>query len=326
MVRTLQTLTAELERLGHGVIHITPDRFASIPCPTYPEIRLAVLPGRKVARMIEEAHPCAIHIATEGPLGLAARNYCARRGIPFTTAYHTRFPEYVKARFGLPRGVSYAFLRWFHRPSSSIMVATASIESELRSRGFANMTRWGRGVDLDLFHPRDKSFLDGPRPVLLYVGRVAVEKNIEAFLQLELPGTKYVVGDGPLLSTLKAKYPDVRFAGVKAGEELAAHYAAADVMVFPSLTDTFGLVVLEALASGVPVAAFPVAGPQDILTGSGAGCLDADLAKAVKEALAISPGACLRHARRYSWAFSAEQFLCNLAPFETLANPRPLPV
>ncbi len=324
MVRTLQTLILELEKLGHQIVPITPDRFASIPCPTYPEIRLAVLPGRKLARMIQEAHPCAIHIATEGPLGLAARNYCTRLGIPFTTAYHTRFPEYVKARFNLPLAVSYAFLRWFHRPSSCIMVATASIEAELRARGFKNMARWGRGVDLATFHPRGKDLLAGPKPILLYVGRVAVEKNIEAFLSLKVPGTKYVVGDGPLLPALKARYPEVRFVGAKMGEELAAHYAAADAMVFPSLTDTFGLVVLEALASGVPVAAFPVPGPLDILGGSDAGILDLNLAQAVEKALSIPPEACVQHAQSFSWGHSAKQFLHNLSPFETLANPLPV--
>lgn len=294
---------------------ITPEQFRSVPCPTYPEIRLALFPGRKMARTIESFRPCVVHIATEGPLGLTARRYCVSRGIPFTTAYHTKFPEYLAARSPIPARWTYKGMRWFHRPSAAVMVATATVEKELTRHGFDNIKRWSRGVDTDLFRPREKSFLDLPRPIALYVGRVAVEKNIEAFLALPEPHSKVVVGDGPQMSQLAKKYPDVRFVGLKQGEELARYYAAADVFVFPSLTDTFGLVILEALACGVPVAAYPVAGPLDVIGDAPVGCLHTDLATAVREALKISPEACRAHAERYSWAASAAQFLENVKPF-----------
>lgn len=320
VVRTLMRTVEELQRLGHEAKVISPDLFRSIPCPTYAEIRLAVLPRREMARLIDSFQPCAIHIATEGPLGFAARNYCRSRRLPFTTAFHTRFPEYIKARIGLPLPVGYWAMRRFHALSSGVMVATASLEDELRGRGFRNLRRWTRGVDTDLFHPRDKSFLDLPRPVHLYVGRVAVEKNIEAFLRLDLPGSKIVVGGGPQLGELARRYPAVRFAGPRQGEDLARHYAAADVFVFPSRTDTFGLVLLEALASGVPVAAFPVPGPLDVVDGAGVGFLEDDLAAAARQALAIAPEACRAYALQFSWQRSAEQFLGNLQPFDPAIN------
>lgn len=294
---------------------ITPEQFRSVPCPTYPEIRLALFPGRRMARTIERFRPCVVHIATEGPLGLTARRYCVRRGIPFTTAYHTKFPEYLEARMPIPASLTYKGMRWFHKPSSAVMVATATVENELARRGFGNIRRWSRGVDTTLFRPRDKAFLDLPRPIALYVGRVAVEKNIEAFLALPEPRSKVVVGDGPQLEQLARKYPDVRFVGLKEGEDLARHYAAADVFVFPSLTDTFGLVLLEALACGVPVAAYPVAGPLDVIGDAPVGCLHDDLAVAVREALKASPDACRAHAEKYSWAASTAQFLDNVKPF-----------
>ena len=320
VVRTLARTVEELKLLGHDAQIISPDRFASFPCPTYAEIRLAVLPRRRLARLIDSYQPCAIHIATEGPLGMAARRYCLRRKLPFTTAFHTRFPEYVKARIGLPLPVGYAALRRFHAPASGVMVATASLERELAARGFRNLRRWSRGVDTDLFCPRDKSFLDLPRPVHLYVGRVAVEKNIEAFLRLDLPGSKLVVGGGPQLAELARRYPGVRFAGPRQGEDLARHYAAADVFVFPSRTDTFGLVLLEALASGVPVAAFPVPGPLDVVDGAGVGVLGEDLAAAAHRALAVPPEACRAYALKFSWRRAAEQFLANLQPFDPAVN------
>ncbi|HKF64408.1 MAG TPA: glycosyltransferase family 1 protein [Dongiaceae bacterium] len=320
VVRTLMRTVDELKGLGHEMQVISPDLFRSVPCPTYAEIRLAVLPRRHMTRLIDSFQPCAIHIATEGPLGLAARRYCLRRKLPFTTAFHTRFPEYVKARIGLPLPVGYAALRRFHKPASGVMVATASLEHELAGRGFRNLRRWTRGVDTDLFRPRDKSFLDLPRPVHLYVGRVAVEKNIEAFLKLELAGSKIVVGGGPQLAELSRRYPEVRFAGPRQGENLARHYAAADVFVFPSRTDTFGLVLLEALASSVPVAAYPVPGPLDVVDGAGVGFLDEDLASAARHALAISPEACRRYALQFSWQRSAAQFLGNLQPFDPAIN------
>lgn len=314
VVRTLFRTREELTALGHDVTVISPDQFFNLACPTYPEIRLALFANAKVAARLAELAPDAVHISTEGPLGMAARRYCIAHELPFTTAYHTRFPEYVAARFAVPLSWTYAWLRRFHATAWSVMVATASIEEDLQSRGFGNIRRWSRGVDTELFQPRDKAFLDLPRPIHLYVGRVAVEKNIEAFLTLDLKGSKVVVGDGPQLAELKRKYPDVHFLGAKTGVDLAHHYAAADVFVFPSLTDTFGLVVLEALACGLPVAAFPVAGPKDILAGSNAGALDPDLAVAVERALKISPQACRSWAERYTWRAATEQFLGNLAP------------
>ncbi len=244
-----------------------------------------------------------------------ARRHCRRQRIPFTTAYHTRFPEYIHARWRISPRLTYRLLRWFHRPAASVMVATQTIEDALRSQGFDNIRRWSRGVDTQLFRPRPKDFLDDPRPISLYVGRVAVEKGLEDFLALDIEGTKIVVGDGPQRPALEAKYPGVRFVGVKTGEELAQYYAAADVFVFPSRTDTFGLVLLEALASGVPVAAFPVPGPLDVIDGSGAGCLDDNLGVAVRTALTIPASVCQAHAQTFSWQSSVSQFLGNLRVF-----------
>ncbi len=298
------------------MIVLGPDRFRTIRCPSYPEIRLAVTSPRRLGRMIDACMPAAIHLATEGPLGVAARFHCRRRGHPFTTAYHTRFPEYVRARWRVPIALPYAFVRWFHSGATRTMVATPSIEAALRERGIARTVRWSRGVDLELFRPRAEPFLkDLPRPLALYVGRVAVEKNIEAFLAMPFPGSKVVVGDGPQLAALKAGRPEVRFLGAKHGEELARHYAAADVFVFPSRTDTFGLVMLEALACGTPVAGFPVPGPLDVIGDSGAGILADDLGEATRQALAIPRDRCRAHAETFSWEASAEQFLGNLQPF-----------
>jgi glycosyltransferase involved in cell wall biosynthesis len=318
VVRTLTRVTEELEQMGHEVRVVSPDLFLNIPCPTYPEIRLALFPRRKLRALLDSLQPCAIHVSTEGPLGLATRAYCKKRGYPFTTAYHTKFPEYVRARAMIPLKLTYALMRRFHADSAGVMVATPSIEAELRARGFGNIRHWSRGVDTELFRPWDKGPKDLyhlPRPVHLYVGRVAVEKNIEAFLALKLDGSKVVVGDGPLLPELKRRYPDVTFLGAKEGEELARCYAAADVFVFPSRTDTFGLVLLEALASGLPVAAYPVPGPLDVVDGVGVGFLDEDLARAARSALAIPPQRCRDYALQYSWRRSAEQFLENLKPF-----------
>ncbi|MCC6913553.1 MAG: glycosyltransferase family 1 protein [Rhodospirillaceae bacterium] len=319
VVRTLTALRRHLDARGHEAVMITPDQFNTVPCPTYPEIRLALFPGRKMARAIESLRPCVVHIATEGPLGFTARRYCLRRDIPFTTAYHTKFPEYLEARAPIPATWTYRGLRWFHRPSSAVMVATQTVENELVSRGFSNVRRWSRGVDTRMFRPRGKGFLDLPRPIALTCGRVAVEKNIEAFLSLPEPKSKVVVGDGPQMDMLAKKYPEVKFVGVKQGEDLARFYAAADVFVFPSLTDTFGLVLLEALACGVPVAAYPVAGPRDVIGDAPVGCLHEDLATAVREALKASPEACRAHAEKYSWAASTAQFLDNLRPFPPAA-------
>jgi glycosyltransferase involved in cell wall biosynthesis len=314
VVRTLSTVAGELRLLGHDVSVIGPDRFRTIPCPTYPDIRLAVDALSKLPPLIRAYAPDAIHISTEGPLGFAARRYCRQNGLAFTTAYHTKFPEYIEARTRIPPSWTYRLIRPFHAAAARVMVSTGSIEAELRRNGFDNIVRWSRGVDTSLFRPRDKSFLRDPRPIALYVGRVAVEKNIAAFLDLPFAGTKYVVGDGPQLRLLRRRYPGVRFVGMKTGEDLANHYAASDVFVFPSRTDTFGLVLLEALASGIPVAAYPVAGPLDVIGDAPVGCLDEDLAAAVAKALTLRPEACRAHALHFSWRASAEQFLRNLVP------------
>ncbi|MGO1120278.1 glycosyltransferase family 4 protein [Rhodovibrionaceae bacterium A322] len=315
VVRTLARIKQELESLGLQVTIISPQDFKTIPCPTYPEIRLALAPGRMVRKRLRALSPDAIHIATEGPLGWAARGYCLKHNFPFTTSYHTRFPEYVSARIPVPSSWGYRVMRWFHGPSKGVMVATKSLRKDLESKGFSNIVDWTRGVDTELFHPRQESVLDLPRPIYLYVGRVSVEKNIGAFLDLELEkGTKVVVGDGPQLSELKKTYPDVVFTGAKEGEELSRHFASGDIFVFPSKTDTFGLVLLEAMASGLPVAAYPVTGPLDVVDGFGVGALDNDLAYAIKRAIVIPKERCRAHAMTYSWEACAQQFLGNLAP------------
>ena len=298
------------------MIYITPDQFRTITCPTYPEIRLAVFPGKQMAQLIESYRPCAIHIATEGTLGLSARHYCVKRGVPFTTAFHTRFPEYLQARFLIPKQWTYKAMHWFHSQASNVMVATQSIENELTAHGFKNIQRWSRGVDTELFKPRSKDFLDLPRPIMLYVGRVAIEKNIEAFLKVRTAGTKVIIGDGPQLDALKRKHPDAAFLGAKQGEELAQYFAAADVFVFPSLTDTFGLVLLEALASGIPVAAYPVPGPLDVIGQEPVGCLHHSLDAAIEIALKADPAMCRAHAMTFSWAASTAQFLANISVFD----------
>jgi len=308
VVRTLEALTVELRALGHAVQVIGPERFFSLPLPSYPEVRLALPPPARLRAMIDGFAPTAIHIATEGPLGLAARRHCLARKLRFTTAFHTRFPEYLACRLPVPLTWSYAALRRFHAPADAVMVATPRLERTLRGRGFTRLRHWTRGVDTELFRPRDKSHLDGPRPISLYVGRVAVEKNLEAFLALDLPGCKYVVGDGPQLRWLQRRHPAVRFLGYKQGEELARCYAAADVFVFPSRTDTFGLVLLEALACGVPVAAYAVPGPLDVIGRSMVGCLDDDLGRAVQAALAVPAAACRAYAMGFTWRNSARQF------------------
>jgi glycosyltransferase involved in cell wall biosynthesis len=287
-----------------------------MPCPTYPDIALSLLPRRRLVRMIEAFRPDALHIATEGPLGLAARSWAKRNGFPFTTAFHTRFAEYLHARTRMPVRPIYAWMRRFHGAGQGTMVATQSLRDELASRGFLNIRSWSRGVDLDLFKPFPREEWDLPRPIFIYVGRVAVEKNIGAFLALDLPGSKVVVGDGPQRASLQRAYPTVRFAGPRYGEALARAYAGADVFVFPSLTDTFGLVLLESLACGTPVAAFPVTGPRDILADADGkiGSVGADLRTAALDALTADRRACRAHAERYSWRSCAETFLSHLVP------------
>ena len=313
VVMTLTHTRDQLRRMGHEVLVVSPNEFRTVPCPTYPEIRLSLFPGRKLARVLTTFAPEAVHIATEGPLGLAARNWSRQHDLPFTTSFHTRFPEYVQLRTRIPLAVGYAVMRWFHGPAATVMVATPALRDELAARGFTNLGLWSRGVDTGLFRPREKTFLTDPRPIFMYMGRVAIEKNITAFLDLDLPGTKYVVGGGPDLAMLRAKYPAVRFTDYKVGEELATYLAAADVFVFPSRTDTFGLVVIEALACGVPVAAFPVQGPADIIEQGVTGFVDNDLRAAALNALSLAPAACRLAAHPYSWEACTRQFLAHLA-------------
>ena len=314
VVVTIRNTIACLERWGHEVLVLSPEGFRTIPMPTYPEIPLAVLPGRGVARRFRETHPDAVHIATEGPLGIAARDYCVARGLPFTTAYHTCFPEYVRPRFGVPLAWTYAWLRRFHRPSSAVLVGTGAIRDLLEQRGFENVADWSRGVDLELFHPDEARFEEYPRPVFTCVGRVAIEKNLPAFLRLDLPGTKVVVGDGPELARLRKRFPDAVFTGTQSGKELASHYQRSDVFVFPSRTDTFGLVLLEAMACGTPVAAFPVRGPIDVVKDPSAGILNEDLATAALTALNLDRAEVRRYAERFSWEKCTRQFLAHLVP------------
>ena len=316
VVRTLDTLGTILRKFGNEVLYITPQDFNTVPMPTYPEIKLAVLPNRKVARMINDFKPDAIHIATEGTIGRAARRFCLRRSYPFTTSFHTRFAEYTHERFKFPIDWGYEILKDFHKYGDALMVATPGMKEELEGRGFDNLKLWARGVDTNVFTPGDRSFLDHlPRPIFLYVGRLAVEKSIEDFLEIELPGTKLIVGDGPQTEELKAKYKDAVFTGPMFGDDLVKHYAASDVFVFPSRTDTFGLVNVEALACGVPVAAYPVRGPVDILKDAPAGCgaLNDDLRIACLEALEHrNPEECREHAMKFSWEAGARQFIANL--------------
>ena len=319
VVRTLSMVAQELGAQGHRVEVIGPDRFRTVALPTYASIRVALAPGRRLAAMIDAFQPHALHVATEGPLGLAARRWALRRGMAFTTSFHTRFPEYLHARTRTPLGLSYAWLRRFHNAGAAMMVATASLRRELAQRGFRNVRPWTRGVDLGRFRPgaadsRAAPDAPYPRPVFLYVGRVAVEKNVGAFLSLDLPGTKLVVGDGPQREALARAHPAARFLGERHGAALSEAYAAADAFVFPSLTDTFGLVLLESLASGTPIAAHPVTGPADILEGAapGVGALDHDLRAAAMRALGGDRAACRAHAERFSWRACADAFLANL--------------
>ncbi len=306
VVRTLSEVCNAWREHGHNVVTLTPDKFRTIPCPTYPEIRLAINAWPKMGHMLEAINADAIHIATEGPLGWAARSYCLKHDIPFTTAFHTKFPEYVNKRTGLPKRWGYALLRKFHAPAAHMMVATPSLARELEAKGFTNCTPWTRGVDTELFHPSKRQPLDYPAPILLYVGRVAVEKNIEAFLSLHTEGTKLIVGDGPARADLEKRYPEAVFLGVKKGEELATLYASADCFVFPSKTDTFGLVMLEAMAAGTPVAAYPVTGPLDVLKDGKAAAMHETLSHAIEKALTLSRDASREYALNFSWQRCAD--------------------
>jgi glycosyltransferase involved in cell wall biosynthesis len=314
VVHTLEANAQAAKTLGADVVFLTPEGFWSVGLPSYPGIRLALPRRREIFSRIAVIQPDAIHIATEGTIGHFARWYCLTERLPFTTSFHTRFADYASARFPVPQGLTWAWLRWFHNAGRGTMVSTPSLAAELRQQGFHTVLRWPRGVDSRLFHP-DHAIDPGlPRPIFLAVGRLAVEKNLEAFLSLDLPGSKVVVGDGPMLDKLKRRYPEAHFLGRREGKDLARLYASADAFVFPSRTDTFGLVLLEALASGVPVAAYPVPGPLDVIGDSGAGVLDEDLRRAALAALEIPREHCRAHALRFTWPASADQFVANLCP------------
>jgi glycosyltransferase involved in cell wall biosynthesis len=326
VVSTLRQTTSCLEKLGHEMLLVTPNLFHSVPCPTYPEIRLALFPYRGVANLISGFHPDAIHIATEGSLGFAARRYCLKHRLKFTTSYHTQFPQYLRQRYPIPISLSYRALHWFHGAATHCMVSTQTVRNQLAERGFRNLVRWQRGVDTELFKPGAKDFLQLPRPIAAYVGRVAIEKNIDAFLRMPWQGTRLVIGDGPELPRLKAQYPEAVYAGFRFGEDLARHLAASDVFVFPSLTDTFGLVNLEAMACGVPVAAFPVAGPIDVVEDGVTGALDEDLARAALRALSIDPNNCRERALNSGWERCSREFESNLVPAHGQRSARGVPV
>lgn len=314
VVRTLSNVCEELKALGHDLLIIHPGLFVNLPCPRYSEILLSVLPGRRLALELDRFAPQAIHLATEGPLGLAGRRYCLQRNVPFTTSYHTQFPHYMYKYAKVPPRLTYRFLRWFHGGAQSTLVPTPSIKSELDSRGFANISVWTRGVDTDLFQPYQTKVYDHERPICVYMGRVAPEKNIEAFLRADLPGTKVVIGDGPAMSAMRRRFADAKYVGYKHGRELAEHIADADVFVFPSTTDTFGVVMLEAMACGVPVAAYPVTGPIDVVKDGEVGALREDLAEACLAALNMNRDACRAYAQQFSWRRCAEMFFDHLAP------------
>lgn len=341
VVRTLEMTVQTLRRRGHIVETITPDAYRTVACPSYPEIRLALAGRRAIGRRLDGFAPDALHIATEGPLGWAARGWALAEDMPFTTSFHTRFPDYVAMRTRLPADWFWPVVRRFHGPAVAAMVATPTLAAELAENGIGPTMPWSRGVDLSLFTPDgpsrgtatqtiERSSISGSadsnlsRPILLYVGRVAVEKSIDVFLAADVPGTKVVVGDGPARAMLATRFPDAVFLGPLRGEALAAAYRSADAFVFPSRTDTFGLVMIEALACGTPVAAFPVAGPLDIVGRDGhgplgrssapIGVLDEDLAVAIRRALLLDRAACAAEGRRYSWDACTDQFQAALRP------------
>ncbi len=312
VVQTYERLTEQLLRWGHEVEFIDPNGFRTLPLPTYPEIRLALITPGHARRRIADYRPDHIHIATEGPVGLATRAYCVGKRQPFTTSYHTRFPEYLTTRLPfVPQRWGYAFERWFHNAGAGIMVSTPSLLAELTEKGLKRLMPWTRGVDTELFRPRDVRMF-GSDAVFLYVGRVSIEKNLNAFLDLDLPGKKVIVGGGPRLAMLKADYPDAVFTGPLFGEALAEAFASSDVFVFPSRTDTYGVVLLEALASGVPIAAFPVTGPRDVVVHGKVGHLSDDLREAALQALTMDRTACRDYALGFSWETCARQFIHNV--------------
>lgn len=334
VVRSLSTTVTNLLARGHEVELVTPQQFRTVPMPGYKEIRLALVPRFGTRRSLTDFAPEIVHIATEGPIGWSGRSWCKAHGVPFTSAFHTRFPDYAAVRTGLSAERFWPVMRRFHAPSRAVLAATPTLAAELAGRWIERVRPWSRGIDRWLFHPMHKphaAMADLPRPILLNVGRVAVEKNLEAFLDLEFPGSKVVVGDGPDRARLEMEYPEAIFLGSLSGEELASAYCAADCFVFPSRTDTFGLVVIEALACGLPVAAYPVAGPLDIVGTEGrgpnadfvatVGALDEDLASAVARALQLDRLAAATYGARFSWEAATDQFTAALeaALFDSIA-------
>ncbi|WP_052640041.1 glycosyltransferase family 4 protein [Zavarzinella formosa] len=323
VVRSWETSIAKLQERGHTVAVLEPGMFLGVAAPLYNEIRLAITSRRVIASCIREFRPDVIHIATEGPVGLSVRGYCQRNRRPFTTSYHSNFPEFLEHLVSFPARWSYRYMRWFHSASRCVLVSTPTLERDLRARGFNHLARWSRGVDLSLFYPRPKTF-DYPRPIQLYAGRVSREKSVEAFLATDTPGTKIVVGDGPMREQLQRAFPKAVFLGYRRGPALAEAYANADVFVFPSKTDTFGLVMIEAMACGIPVAAYPVLGPIDVVTAPGVGCLHKDLATAIKLALISgNADACVQHARQFDWDRCTDQLLANFVSAKPMSSPNP---
>lgn len=320
VVTTLERTAHCLSELGHDARIVSPEQFRTLPCPIYPEIRLALAPGARLGRMLTDHTFDSIHIATEGPLGIAARRVCLRGGLAFTTSYHTQFPQYVRARMPLPEAWTYAFLRWHHAPARRTLVPTPQQRAVLVRRGFGRVVLWSRGVDTEIFRPRGRAHPGLRRPILIYVGRVAIEKNLEAFLAADVPGTKVVVGDGPDRDALARRYPDAHFVGYKFDADLAGHLSSADALVFPSRTDTFGLVMLEAMACGTPVAAYPVTGPIDVVRPGVDGVLDDDLAAAIRGALELDRDACRASAAHRTWRRATEQFFDHLVDCRTGAD------
>lgn len=320
VVRTWETSIAKLRERGHTVAVLEPSLFTNIAAPFYHEIRLAIPNRRRIAQFVKDFQPSMIHIATEGPLGIAMRGLCVRKRWPFTTSYHSNFPEFLEHLIRVPTRLTYKFMKWFHSASACVFVSTPTLENNLRALGFGKMARWSRGVDLSLFYPRPKQ-PEYPRPIMVYAGRVSKEKNIEAFLQVNCPGTKVIVGDGPIRESLQKQFPDAKFVGYRRGAALAEAYANADVFVFPSKTDTFGLVMIEAMACGIPVAAYPVIGPIDVVTAPGVGALNDDLALAIKQALSTGDAiACVQHAAQFNWERCTDQLLQNFVPINTKSS------
>jgi glycosyltransferase involved in cell wall biosynthesis len=325
VVRTLDKTINLLKEWGHDVLCINPGLFRTMPLPTYPDIPLALFPYARVKQLLNEFQPDAIHLSTEGPLGWAGRRYCLKYNHPYTTTYHTRFPEYIRLRAPIPLPLSYAFVRTFHSKATLTMVATSSMKATLEEKGFKNLEYWTRGVDIEHLVPIEKPVLELPHPITLYLGRVAVEKNITEFLDLRMPGSKVVIGDGPALEFLKQRYPQALFLGYRKNSDLARLLASADVMVFPSRTDTFGLVMLEAMACGVPVATYPVEGPLDVIKNGINGWMDEDLQTAVTHALQVDRKSCRQFAEGYSWEASTQQFLSLIQSNLSEADTEPAP-